>query len=218
MRIPKLFALHSRGGFCLYTSCVYKVNAETEINILSKEDLYEAIMITSYKSSQEIFSSITRKWYGGNTICVQWSFLGNELKIKHSTSGTTLYIPIITFINCKHDILPAGSSHLTVKDISTVPKQNHMYESPEIFSSDPFETSSSREYVPKKALPIYIKQMLKEYSIKKGDTCSISETNITMDSEVTSCGHVFEKESIQRWLSMPSSNNSCPICREQCVL
>jgi len=38
MRIPKLFALHSRGGFCLYISCVYKVDAETEINILSKEE------------------------------------------------------------------------------------------------------------------------------------------------------------------------------------
>jgi hypothetical protein len=194
------------------------VDTDTEINILSKEDLYEAILITSYNSSQEIFSSITRKWYGGNTVHVQWSFLGNELKIKHSVSKSTSYIPIITFINCKHDILPTGSTHLTVKDPTIISKQNHMYENPQVFSSDPFETFSSSHYIPTKRLPSYVKQMLKEYSIKKGDTCSISETNITMDSEVTSCGHIFEKESIQRWLSMPSSNNSCPICRQHCVL
>jgi len=216
MRFTKLFAIHSRNGLCLYSSCVYKVDAEIEINILSKEDLYEAIMMTSYKSSQELYSSITRKWYGGNTVRVQWSFLGNELQIKDSISRTIIYIPILTFINCKHDILPTGSSDLTVKDTTIVPRQKHIYEQPQVFSYDPFESCSSSEYIPKKKLPSYIKQMLKEYSIKKRDICSISDIPITMDSEVTSCGHVFHKESIQQWLSMPSSNNSCPICRERC--
>jgi rubredoxin len=42
---------------------------------------------------------------------------------------------------------------------------------------------------------------------------SISQENAC----ITSCGHVFTKSGLTRWLSV-SSNQSCPVCRQKCSL
>ena len=63
----------------------------------------------------------------------------------------------------------------------------------------------------------YVKTIVLKYAISKNEDCPISSEELTEENaEVTSCGHVFTKESIQRWLSESSSRGLCPICKQKC--
>jgi hypothetical protein len=51
-------------------------------------------------------------------------------------------------------------------------------------------------------------------AIKQQQTCSISFDSISSENAcVTTCGHVFSKESIKEWLKQ---NSTCPECRKPC--
>ena len=55
-------------------------------------------------------------------------------------------------------------------------------------------------------------QALINHAISEQMTCPISMNIINKDSAcVTSCQHIFERESIQHWLS---DHNNCPVCRQ----
>ena len=69
------------------------------------------------------------------------------------------------------------------------------------------------------AYPTHVKQILIEDAIRKKETCAISCDEITQENAgVTSCGHVFLKESVARWLEQRSSERRCPICKQKCQL
>jgi hypothetical protein len=67
-------------------------------------------------------------------------------------------------------------------------------------------------------IPLHVRKIVLEDAIRKAEVCSISFEPITMKSLVTSCGHVFQEEAIQKWLSNPSSNRLCPICKQTCCI
>ncbi len=55
-----------------------------------------------------------------------------------------------------------------------------------------------------------------EYAVNTEMSCPISMVQLTRHNcGVLSCQHVFEKESIQRWMN---SNTQCPLCRETSVI
>lgn len=67
-----------------------------------------------------------------------------------------------------------------------------------------------------KPIPQRIAWLVAEDSCKKGEICSITTSEISpITSGVTSCFHVFDYESISTWLS---TKDTCPVCREKCVL
>jgi len=66
-------------------------------------------------------------------------------------------------------------------------------------------------------IPLHVRKLVIEDAIRKAEVCSISFEPITMKSVVTSCGHVFQEESIQKWLSN-SSNQCCPMCKQTCCI
>lgn len=67
-------------------------------------------------------------------------------------------------------------------------------------------------------IPLHVRKIVLEDAIRKAEACSISFELITIKSVVTSCGHVFQEESIQKWLSNPSSNHLCPMCKQPCCI
>ncbi len=55
-----------------------------------------------------------------------------------------------------------------------------------------------------------------DYAVNTEMDCPISMVKLTRDNcGVLSCQHVFEKDSIQRWMA---SNTHCPLCRETSVI
>jgi hypothetical protein len=91
------------------------------------------------------------------------------------------------------------------------------FENPE--KTLPFKKFFQRSYSPISCLlPAHVKLLILNAAIQKGDTCSISFEPITLSSVVTSCGHVFEKESIEKWLTNPLSNRLCPMCKQPCCI
>ena len=83
----------------------------------------------------------------------------------------------------------------------------------------PFKKFFQRPYTPATTgIPKHVQKLILEDAIRKGDVCSISFEPITLSSAVTSCGHVYNKESIEKWLSNPSSNRLCPLCKQTCCI
>ena len=62
------------------------------------------------------------------------------------------------------------------------------------------------------AIPQRIAILIAEDAVKRGEICPISLNPITIEnSSVTSCFHLFEKESAKVWFH---SHNTCPICKQ----
>ena len=70
----------------------------------------------------------------------------------------------------------------------------------------------------RKGLPTHIANLVLADIISKNEVCPISSETITKENaSVTSCGHVFCKESIDTWLSTPASKGECPVCKQVCL-
>lgn len=215
--LPKKFALRSSDGFKLFASCIYRNSGEPDISILSRIDSCKILNIALINSSKTIFSSVTRKWYGGDCILVNWAYEGSEVKVANG-----IYIPIILFIKCSHGILPSGGDVYFPETVDVQHKSMAVYETPDIYYTDPYLSCSiSSSIVPasNKSLPHHVKLILINHSIQGNESCAISGEDLTAEmAAVTSCGHVFEQTSIRRWLSSRESNSLCPICKQVCVV
>ena len=63
-------------------------------------------------------------------------------------------------------------------------------------------------------LPPHVVPMIISEAVTQHRQCSISLDDITADNAcVTTCGHVFTKDAISRWMQQHST---CPECRKQC--
>lgn len=67
------------------------------------------------------------------------------------------------------------------------------------------------------SIPQHAVRAILRDAVLNDEVCPITSNSIEVDTgAVTSCFHVFEKESITRWLKMPSSEDKCPICNAKC--
>lgn len=67
----------------------------------------------------------------------------------------------------------------------------------------------------RKGLPQHVANIVLADAISKNEICPISSEPITKETgTVTSCGHVFCKDSIDQWLSI---KNECPVCKQTCL-
>jgi hypothetical protein len=66
-----------------------------------------------------------------------------------------------------------------------------------------------------KTVPKFVAQLVAQHSVENGEMCPITCDDITVDeAAVTSCYHVFSKESIEMYREM--GNTTCPVCRQEC--
>jgi hypothetical protein len=82
----------------------------------------------------------------------------------------------------------------------------------------PRQTTTEASTVPPRPLPPHLARLLKDNAIRQHEQCSIDRVDITMEnSAVTSCGHVFCREAITRWIQ-GQGRGACPFCRAACCL
>ena len=68
-----------------------------------------------------------------------------------------------------------------------------------------------------KTVPQFVAQLVAQHSVETGEMCPITCDDITVDeAAVTSCYHVFNKESIEMYRAM--GNMTCPVCRQECSI
>jgi len=79
----------------------------------------------------------------------------------------------------------------------------------------PYRVVSARATVPS-SLPKFVATLLIEDAIREKKDCSITmEPIAAAAATVTSCYHVFDKDAITTWLS---TNKTCPVCKQECVV
>jgi hypothetical protein len=66
--------------------------------------------------------------------------------------------------------------------------------------------------------PAHVKRLIIADCISRKEVCAITGADIGLDAAVTSCGHVFDPESIKTWLGLASSKKCCPICKQVCCV
>ena len=77
-------------------------------------------------------------------------------------------------------------------------------------SAPPQETQE----IPPSQIPLFVANLIKNEAIAKNTSCPISMESFSdcKTCSLTSCYHLFERESLATWLS---TKNTCPVCKQQ---
>ena len=74
-------------------------------------------------------------------------------------------------------------------------------------------------------LPVYSISTIPQHAVRAflthaaliEEQCSITGESIDIaNGAITTCFHTFQKDAIARWLSMPNSQDKCPVCNTKC--
>ena len=186
-----------------------------------------------------------RKDYGGFYNPCSWTFSGYEMTVHFRTDERWRYVPILNIKSESNDLLPSGSTLLEVPSsyIRNL-EEEHEYDTGSIIDSVfpenpeiPIAMPSSIPIILPSSIPIaipilpsacmptppnvnyppHIKRLVIADVISRNEACPIMAEPLTHENAcMTTCGHVFTKEGIDRWLITPSSKKQCPICKQAC--
>lgn len=236
--LPAVIAIQeeSARGYKLYDSRLY-YNGSEYINIIAPIENYDLEAVYKYETDglHSYFVSLIRKWSGGIVSSSEWTYTDYELSVRDCHSSALMRVPVISVSTDTGDLVPDGSriitkpgNHIELIEFAS------MYDDPLIYTSDPYcrvvtppvatvpvatapVATAPIAYIP--TMPPHVKHIVIQDAIRKGDSCIISFNDITEENaSLTSCGHVFTTEAIQKWLSQSSSGGSCPLCKQQCQL
>jgi len=141
---------------------------------------------------------ISRKNNGNVTRSIRWTYTDKKL-----TDDDGLRIPVI-------QISPSSTSLPNIKPSSFIP-----------IIIQPIVQNTTvlieEKNYPITTIPQHVIMALLRDAAMQEETCPITTFDLDIENgAITSCFHLFEKNAIRHWLSMPSSNNKCPICNTPC--
>jgi hypothetical protein len=137
--------------------------------------------------------------------CIDLIFNGTYLKVADYEGRTvSTYIPVCTA--SPNGVLP--SSLLICA--TPYPTCTHVeLNSKELWIPQPLDTIRPKNIPPRAAL------ILAQDAASRGDVCPISLDVIQPETaQITSCFHVFTRDSIVPWLA---THSTCPVCKEPCT-
>jgi len=160
-------------------------------------------------------------------------FTGYEIGI--ILNGSEITVPGISFSECDQQLLPSGSPLIRpptalvrwqakprpyiLADVildDEIPIAPVVPAPPPSLPPPPPPTVAAPAISSGGPYPEHVKRIIIADSINKNDSCSITGEIICEENAcITTCGHVFTRSAITRWLSV-SSNQSCPVCRQKC--
>jgi hypothetical protein len=230
--LPAIIAIQDEQvdrGYKLYDSRLY-YNGTEYINIIAPIENYDLEAVYKYETEglQPYYVSLIRKWSGGIVTSSEWTYTDYELSVKDCHSNLVIRVPVISVSTDTGDLVPDGArlitkagNHIELIEFAS------MYDDPLIYTSDPYcrvvappvPTAPAAPVASIPTMPAHVKRIVIQDAIRKGDSCVISFNDITeKNASLTSCGHVFTTEAIQKWLSQSSSGGCCPLCKQQCHL
>ena len=196
-------------------------------DIFPREQSIKMVQTTSRKTSD------IRAWNAYDIEQIHWDYTGSSMKIYITSKSITILCPIITMSEADKEKLPFNSCLFNAASERFYDEIDRMvYPVAKVYSRDPYDVSTMPSAVPSSMtssmtsavpsaskLPAHITKLVLADSISKNETCPITCDTISQENGlVTSCGHVFTKDAIKRWLSLPSSKSECPVCKQKCCI
>lgn len=147
---------------------------------------------------------------------IHWSYMGKQLKHNQNI------IPVIRFTPKQH--LPTINTWNFVPIIENTP--GPLQAPAQAPTQAPLQAPTQvppmivqELKIPIKEIPSHAIRLLLLGAVIQEEECPISGIPIDItNGGVTSCFHLFEKDSIARWLALPHTNKKCPICMQSCDL
>lgn len=204
-QLPEQFcvktAMGGRNGYFLLRWSNGGQNEDNKIIHVLKpsnhQDRYFRIRSNTTPIARVVDPIVSRKNNGHLTRVMRWKFTQEYL------CYNTTEIPIIT-------ITPLNSLP-SITRISFIPII------PTTVPAVPVEVVP----VPKKytieSIPQHIVRALLRDAAMNEEVCPITSEEIDISNgAITSCFHIFEKNAIMKWLSIPNSHDKCPVCNCPC--
>jgi hypothetical protein len=241
MSLPKFFCVENGMRYKVYMNSIYKnaVTLDTEVSVVWPQENISARTMTIKMRNDREKTTTSRKWNGQEYKMISWSFTGSSIDMTLNDRHITINCPVIQVSD--KNILPFNScSIIPSRDTFQDEEDRSNYEKPDIYERDPnspeytvpiplrvvFTAAAVPAAVPatvaapaktRKGLPQHVANIVLADAISKNEVCPISSEDITMENgSVTSCGHVFCKSSIDKWLSSSASKGACPVCKQIC--
>lgn len=147
------------------------------------------------------WNEIVSKKNGGNvTRTFRWMFTGQRLVHEDNR------IPVLR-------ITPMSTSLPMIKAFSFIPITTPA----EVAEPQPVAPVPVVKKYPITTIPQHIISALLRDAAMQEETCPITTAEIDItNGAVTSCFHIFEKNAIKHWLTLPNSRDKCPICNTPC--
>lgn len=224
--LPKFFMISKSHGYKFYknTLMFQEAHSYNPVNTVSCLSNVRIQYVTRHTCEQaEINGTISRDSQT-RLFPFKSKFTGYEVGI--ILNGSEITVPGISFLECDQNILPSGSPvispHTSLVRWQARPRpyiqadaiiEDDLPIAPVVVAPPPQVPVSVQ---PQSLFPVHVKQLIIADSIQKKECCVITGDSISQENAcITTCGHVFTRSGLTRWLSV-SSNQSCPVCRQKC--
>lgn len=237
--LPKFFMIYKSHGYKFYKNKIMflECNSFNPVNAVSPLLNASINSVSKYTSNICVFNDVMCKNSLNRVYPFKWNFTGYEISI--SLNGASILVPGIHFSECDQYLLPSGSPVIipTTNLILWQSRARPYVEADVIIEneSDNILTAPTAPIVPtaptaptappimtepiRSIYPPHVKHLIIADSIHRNECCAITGDPISQENAcITTCGHVFIKDGLTKWLEMPSSNQACPVCRQKCSL
>lgn len=150
-----------------------------------------------------------KKSSGRNIRRVLWSHTQKSLQYMNGTTRRTYHI--ITIPNSCIPVIKQWS-FLPIVDNSAPQPAQQIQPPPQQPPVQPRQLTYTISEIPQHA----VRALLRD-AVLNEEVCPITGEDIDVtNGAVTTCFHLFEKDAIRKWLSMPNSRDKCPTCNANC--
>jgi hypothetical protein len=179
----------SHGGTDQNNEIIHVLKADNTLNRFYNIENNITVADTSYRTI------ITRKNNGAVTRAIMWRYTNSRLRYQN------MNIPVIK-ITPHSTSLPSMPARAFIPIVENQPVQQPVQE--------------KKNYIIKTIPQHVIRALLRDAAMYE-EECPITSVDIDItNGAVTSCFHLFEKTAIKHWLSLPTSNDKCPVCNTPC--
>jgi hypothetical protein len=213
--LPHMFCVKThmggREGYFLMRWSVGNVVNNEVVHILKPTPhhgrFYNIEFIPIAEQNINWFRISTRKNAGNIVRPITWRFTSEKLKYEEMTIPVLRISPMNALPSIKAtSFIPIVTNAPAAPAVTAVTAEPVVPEIPEGPPKYPIET-----------IPQHIVRAVLRDAVMHEEICPI--TNMELDvsnGAITSCFHLFNRDAICKWLSMPGSRDKCPVCNTPC--
>jgi len=192
-----------REGFALFRWSVGSLDPQgNRVHIIKSSNHHDYVYnIVRYRPTSVRFNKvISKKNNGNNTREMKWAFTLERLE--HDGDR----IPVL-YIQRRNEVLSSfkAQSFIPIAVAPVTP------------TVPPVAPTLEKKKYTISSIPKHMIEAVLRDSSTRGELCPITYEPIDMSSSaITSCFHVFDRESIEQWITNPANGDKCPVCKSQC--
>jgi len=214
--LPHMFCVKTHMGeregyFLMRWSVGNAVNNEV-VHILKPTPhhgrFYNIEFIPLAQQNNNLFRISTRKNAGNIVRPITWRFTPEKLKYEEMTIPVLRISPMNALPSIK------ASSFIPIVTNAPAAPAAPVQEVPEVPAVPAVQ---EQPIYPIETIPQHIIRAVLRDAVMHEEICPI--TNMELDvsnGAITSCFHLFNRDAICKWLSMPGSRDKCPVCNSPC--